>query len=58
MNKTSESHARYDAAHTVRIAVKLNVRTDADVIAALEAAPSKQGLIKEAIRNYLKKERA
>lgn len=57
MNKASEAQARYDAEHTARISVKLNLDTDADVIAALKAAKSKQGLIKEAIRNYKKEER-
>ena len=47
--------ARYDAAHTVKVTVKLNRRTDADLIAALDAAP-KQTLIKQALRAYLRKE--
>ena len=48
--------ARYDAANTTRIALKLNRRTDADLIAALDAAPAKQTLIKQALRAYLGKE--
>ena len=37
-----------------RVVLKLNVRTDADIIAELETKDSKQGYIKEAIRNYMK----
>ena len=48
--------ARYDAANTLRINIKLNLRTDADLIAALDAAPAKQTLIKQALRAYLGKE--
>lgn len=47
--------ARYDAVNTVRINVKLNRKTDADILAALEAAESKNGLIRQAIREYIKK---
>lgn len=45
---------RWDAKNCTRINLKLNHNTDADILEALEAAPSKQGLIKEAIRQYLK----
>lgn len=44
--------ARYDAANTTRITIKLNRRTDADILAALDAAESKAGLIKKALRAY------
>lgn len=44
--------ARYDAANTTRITIKLNRRTDADILAALAAAESKAGLIKKALRAY------
>lgn len=44
--------ARYDAANTIKITIKLNRRTDADILARLEAAKSKQGLIKSALRAY------
>lgn len=42
--------ARYDAANTRRINIKLNRKTDADIIEMLEAAESKQALIKQALR--------
>lgn len=47
--------ARYDAANAVRINIKLNRKTDADILAALEAAESKNGLIRQAIREYIRK---
>ena len=49
--------ARYDAAKTTRITIKFNRRTDADLIAALDAAPAKQTLIKQALRAYIGKEK-
>lgn len=51
----AERQARYDAAHTVQIKLKLNTTTDADVLAALEAAGNKQGYIKRLIREDLAK---
>lgn len=51
---TSESQkkavARYNRANTVQVGLRLNRKTDADIIAALEAAPSKMGYIKDLIR--------
>lgn len=43
--------ARYDATNTVQVALKLNRRTDADIIARLEREPNKQSYIKALIRN-------
>ncbi len=48
-----EAQKKYDAANTLRFNVKLNRRTDADIIDALETASNKQGFIKDAIRFYL-----
>lgn len=47
------ANARYDAKMAVYISMKLNRKTDADIIAALDAAPNKQALIKEALRAYI-----
>lgn len=55
MNKTSERQARYDVKNTTRIVMKLNNKTDADIIELLNRFGNKQGLIKEAIREYAKK---
>lgn len=46
------AQARYDSANTVQIKLKLNKKTDADIIAALEACDNKQGLIKKLIRKF------
>lgn len=40
----------YDKEHCKGFYMKLNKKTDADVIAVLEAEPNKQGYIKELIR--------
>lgn len=52
------SQARYDAANTTRITIKLNLKTDADILQQLEKADSKAGLIKSALRAYNGKERS
>ena len=56
---TSESQrraqARYDAEHTTRISLKLNTRTDEDIICWLWRQKSKQGSIKKLIREDIAK---
>ena len=49
-NKATERQARYDAAHTRQIKMKLNTETDADVLAWLSAQDNMQGAIKALIR--------
>ena len=49
------AQARYDAKTAYKVGLKLNRKTDADLIAALEAAPNKQALIKEALRAHIEK---
>lgn len=53
---SKEANARYDAKSTKHYGFKFNIKTDADIIAALDAAPNKQALIKEALRAYIGKE--
>lgn len=50
-----ESQKKYDAKNTKMIAVKLNNKTDKDILEWLDSQPNKQGAIKEAIRTYLNK---
>lgn len=45
-----KAQAKYDKENTRQIHLKLNRRTDADVIQALDDAESKQGYIKRLIR--------
>lgn len=44
------AQAKYDKSNTVQIKLKLNKKTDADIIKRLSEADSKQGYIKELIR--------
>ena len=47
--------AKYDKANTVQVKLKLNRKTDKEIIEALECSGNKQGYIKELIRADLKK---
>ena len=47
--------ARYDAAHTVQIKMKLNRETDADILDRLQTVPNRQGYIKRLIREDIEK---
>lgn len=47
---------RYDAANTKQIRLKLNVKTDKDILDWLEAQDTKQGAIKGLIREAIKNE--
>ena len=42
-------------AHTTQVILKLNNKTDADILAKLNAVPSKQGYIKQLIRADIEK---
>jgi hypothetical protein len=44
---------KYDAKNTVQVKLKLNSKTDADIIEKLESVGNKQGFIKELIRNTI-----
>lgn len=45
---------KYDNNNTVQIKLKLNIKTDKDILEALERSGNKQGYIKELIRKDLK----
>ena len=55
---TSEAQKRasvkYDSANTVQIKLKLNKKTDADILAILAAHENVQGFIKKLIRDSQK----
>lgn len=53
MNKESERVNRYMKEHCRGICLKLNLRTDADILARLDKVGNKQGYIKELIRRDL-----
>ena len=46
---------KYDEAHTVQVKMKLNKKTDADILEKLDSVPNKQGYIKGLIREDLNK---
>lgn len=50
---TRKAQAKYDGENTKHVGIKLNIKTDADILEALEKVPKKQTFIKEAIRFYL-----
>ncbi len=47
--------SKYDKQNTKQIALKLNKNTDQDIIEFLETTENKQGLIKELLRQEMKK---
>ncbi len=54
INKATERQARYDRENTTRVVLKLNNKTDADILEKLQQVDNKQGYIKELIRKDLK----
>jgi hypothetical protein len=46
---------KYDENNTIQVKLKLNLKTDKDIIEALERSGNKQGYIKELIRADLQK---
>lgn len=54
--KESIRKASRDKLYTRRYGMKLNMNTDADIIAWLDRQPSVQGAIKAAIRAQIEKE--
>ena len=57
MNKDSERQKRYDDKMTIRVGMKLNLKTDADIISKLDEVSSKQGYIKALIRKEIKNDK-
>ena len=59
MKKTSEAQkravAKYDAANTKSHLLKLNLKTDADIIAHLDQQPNKLAYLKKLIRDDMQK---
>jgi hypothetical protein len=49
------AQAKYDAKNTVRESLKLNIKTDKDIIQWLWKQPNKQGAIKRLIREDIAK---
>lgn len=51
-----DAQKKYDAENTIQIKLKLNMKTDADIVAKLDNVWNKQGYIKELIRKDLKED--
>lgn len=49
---------KYDAQNTRQYKVKLNTSTDADLIEYLDGVPNKQGAIKAALREHIKRRKS
>ena len=55
MNNKSIASNKYNKENTKQILIRLNKNTDADIIARLDSVDSKQGYIKELIRDNIEK---
>ena len=59
MSKTSKAQLnavkKYNEKNTRQILMRLNSNTDADIITYLDQSGNKQGTIKAALREYMKK---
>ncbi len=51
-----QAQSRYDAKHTKSYSLKLNMKTDAEIIRWLHTKQSIQGSIKQLIRDQIKRE--
>lgn len=54
VKQSDTSQSRYDASNTVQIKMKLNRKTDADILDKLDGVGNKQGYIKSLIRADIK----
>lgn len=52
----SEAHKKWVQENTVHFGMRLQRRTDADILEKLESVPSKQGYIKRLIREDIARE--
>lgn len=52
----NKAHQKWLSEHTTRVVMNLNHNTDADLLAKLASVPSKQGYIKQLIRDAIAQE--
>lgn len=50
-----KSKARFDSQNTLHFGIKLNKRTDKEIIELLQSVESKQGLIRDALRREVER---
>jgi hypothetical protein len=55
MAEKYKAQAKYDSTNTTKVQFKLNKKTDADILAYLEALDNKQGTIKQLIRDEIER---
>jgi hypothetical protein len=55
MENKYKAQAKYDKENTVSVSLKLNKRTDADILERLDEVSSKQGYIKALVREDMRK---
>ena len=53
--KGTQAQAKYDKGHTTGVYMKLNTGTDQDILAWLDKQGSKQGAIKQLIREEIRR---
>lgn len=56
-NRASKASAKYDAENTSRVYIKLNKKTDSDIIKWLDGKNNVQGTIKTLIRDAIQRDR-
>lgn len=56
MSPQSEAKTRWDRENTIVVTMKLNLKTDADIIEKLESVDNKQGYIKGLIKADIAKD--
>ncbi|MEE1210420.1 MAG: hypothetical protein U0K60_10310 [Parafannyhessea umbonata] len=57
MQQQYERQTRYNKANTTTVLLRLNKRTDADIIGRLQEVGNKQGYVKSLIRRDMQDER-
>lgn len=58
MENKYKAQTKYDKKNTVSVSLKLNKRTDADILERLDEVNSKQGYIKALVREDMRKKGA
>lgn len=56
MNAHTRANTKYNKTHTKQYQIRLNLKTDADIIEKMESLPNKLGYIKQLIRADIEKD--
>ena len=52
---SKQAQERYDSKNTKQFKMKLNTKTDADILEYLDTLPNKQGKVKQLIRDEIER---